>query len=44
MKAKQPNNKGQKGLSDQELIVKYETGKPVQLGKILKPILKPAKL
>jgi len=41
MKTKQ--SKKQKGLTDAELIAKYETGKPINLGKLLKPMLKKQK-
>ena len=41
MKSKQPRES--KALSDAELIAKYETGKPVNLKKLLKPFLKQPK-
>jgi hypothetical protein len=34
-----PKKKKQKGLSDKELIAKYEAGK-IDMGKALKPLLK----
>jgi len=42
MKAKQP--KPVKGLTDKELIAKYEQGKNIDLKKMLKPLLKKPKL
>lgn len=38
MKSKQ--QKPAKGLTDKELIAKYETGKNIDLKKMLKPLLK----